>query len=186
MAAPPALALTCSARAAQSFAEGDVAWFLGGRLNACHNCVDRHIPELGDKPAIIWESDEPDHSRTYTYREVLREVCRIANVLRRNGVRCGDNVAIYMPMVPELAFTMLACARIGAPHSIVFAGFSAGALPPRFPREAACSPRPPPHRPTEALRQRIEDAECKWVVTTDQGRRGGRTLELKQIVDKGV
>ena len=87
------------------------------------NCLDRHIPLRGDKVAIIWEADEPGQSKSFTYKQVLHETCRIANVLKRQGVRRGDNVTIYMPMVPELAFTMLACTSIGAPHSIVFAGF---------------------------------------------------------------
>lgn len=163
--------------------EGNLAWFLNGKLNACLNCVDRHVEFRGDqvcaqcacsacawltrclpiKVAIIWESDEPGKGRTYTYKQVLEQVCRIANVLKRQGVRKGDTVAIYMPMMPELAFTMLACARLGAPHSVVFAGFSA-----------------------DSLRERILDAQSQWVVTADQGVRGGRTLHLKQIVDEGA
>ena len=146
-----------------SLAEGDVAWFVNGKLNACVNCVDRHIPSRGDKTAIIWESDEPGESKKITYKELLREVCRVANALKAMGVRKGDCVTIYMPMVPEIAYTMLACARIGAPHSVVFAGFS-----------------------STALASRINNCQTKFVVTTDQGKRGGRTLNLKSIVDEAV
>jgi acetyl-CoA synthetase len=146
-----------------SLLEGDVAWFLNGKLNACVNCVDRHIPSRGDKTAIIWESDEPGETKNITYKELLREVCRVANALKAMGVRKGDAVTIYMPMVPEIAYTMLACARIGAPHSVVFAGFS-----------------------STALASRINNCQTKWVVTTDQGKRGGRTLKLKEIVDVAV
>ncbi len=145
------------------FEAGMIAWFLGGKLNACHNCVDRHVPERGDQAAIIWESDEPGEGRTYTYRELQREVSRLANVLRHNGVRKGDRVAIYMPMIPQAAFAMLACARIGAVHSVVFAGFSA-----------------------EALRDRINDAKCVAVITADEGVRGRRIIPLKRTVDEAV
>ncbi|HKJ86060.1 MAG TPA: acetyl-coenzyme A synthetase N-terminal domain-containing protein, partial [Spirochaetia bacterium] len=96
------------------FAQGMIAWFLGGKLNACYNCVDRHVAERGDQVAIIWEADEPGEGREITYRELQREVSRLANVLRHNDIRRGDRVAIYMPMIPEAAFAMLACARIGA------------------------------------------------------------------------
>jgi acetyl-CoA synthetase len=145
------------------FEHGDVAWFVGGKLNVSVNCLDRHIPLRGDKTAIIWEADEPGKSKSYTYREVLRETCRIANALKRQGVRRGDHVTVYMPMVPELAFTMLACTRLGAPHSVVFAGFSA-----------------------HALNSRIVDCHTKWVVTGDQGMRGGRPVELKSVVDEAI
>eukprot|EP00501_MAST-03F_sp_TOSAG23-6_P001432 GSMAST32.ASY1.ANO1.1489.1 assembled CDS len=145
------------------FKEGSVAWFVNGKLNACTNCVDRHVKNRGDKVAIIWEADEPGQSKKVTYRELLSNVCRVANALKSRGVRKGDPVTIYMPMVLELAYTMLACARIGAPHSVVFAGFSAS-----------------------ALQSRIENCQTKWVVTVDQGKRGGRTLDLKGIVDKAV
>jgi acetyl-CoA synthetase len=142
------------------FEKGDIAWFLNGKLNASTNCIDRHLEKRGDQVAIIWEADEPGQSRKITYRELHHEVCRLANAMKTAGVKKGDTVAIYMPMVPELAFTMLACARIGAPHSIVFAGFSA-----------------------EALRDRIVNASSKWVFVTDEGYRGGRTLPLKKTVD---
>jgi len=139
------------------------AWFLGGKLNVCYNCVDRHLAERSEKVAILWEGDEPGDVRRITYRELQREVCRLANVLRHNGIRKGDRVAIYMPMIPEAAFAMLACARIGAVHSVVFAGFSA-----------------------EALRDRIQDARCKAVITADEGRRGRKNIPLKRPVDEAV
>ncbi|KAA0167922.1 hypothetical protein FNF31_00198 [Cafeteria roenbergensis] len=146
-----------------TFADGDVRWFAGGKLNVCYNCVDRHIPTKGDEVAIVHEGDEVGSVTTYTYKDVQREVSRIANVLKSFGVRKGDNVAVYMPMMAELAFVMLACARIGAVHSVVFAGFS-----------------------SESLRDRINDARCKVVVTADEGRRGGRTIPLKHTVDMAV
>ncbi len=145
------------------WAHGLIAWFLGGRLNACFNCVDRHVESRGDQVAIIWEGDEPDLVRKITYRELQRQVCRVANVLRHSGVRKGDRVAIYMPMIPEAAYAMLACARIGAVHSVVFAGFSA-----------------------EALRDRILDARCVAVITADEGVRGRKTIPLKRTVDEAV
>jgi acetyl-CoA synthetase len=142
---------------------GQVQWFLNGRLNACHNCVDRHVPTRGDQIALIWESDTPGQGRTVDYRELQREVCRLANVLRHHGIKKGDRVAIYMPMIPEAAYAMLACARIGAVHNVVFAGFSA-----------------------ESLRDRINDSRCKAVITADEGLRGGKTIPLKRTVDEAV
>ncbi|MFQ5525076.1 MAG: acetate--CoA ligase [Thermoanaerobaculia bacterium] len=152
----------------ESIVEGDFdsvdfSWFSGGRLNVCHNCVDRHIADRGDQIAIIWAADEAGEYRHISYRELKRMVCRMANVLSRYGVKKGDRVAIYLPMIPELAATMLACARIGAIHSIVFAGFSAS-----------------------ALRDRIVDAESRWVVTANEGLRGGRAIPLKNTVDEAV
>jgi len=141
----------------------DFAWFSGGRLNACHNCVDRHLDERGDQTAIIWVKDAPGEYQHITYRQLKHEVARVANVLRAHGVRKGDRVCIYMPMVPELAYTMLACARLGAIHSIVFGGFS-----------------------SEAIRDRIIDAGCRVVVTANEGLRGGKVLKLKQTVDRAV
>ena len=141
----------------------DFSWYEGGRLNASINCVDRHLAEQPDKTAIIWAADEPGEYEHITYRQLQRRVCRVANVLRAHGVRRGDRVCIYLPMIPELAYTMLACARIGAVHSIVFAGFSA-----------------------DSLRDRILDADCRVVVTANEGLRGGRTIPLKNTVDDAV
>ncbi|MCZ6726717.1 MAG: acetate--CoA ligase [Acidobacteria bacterium] len=138
-------------------------WYAGGRLNACYNCVDRHLDERGDKTAIIWAADEPGEYHHISYRELGRRVGRMANVLMAHGVKRGDRIAVYLPMIPELAVTMLACARIGAVHSVVFAGFSA-----------------------EALRSRILDAECRVVVTANEGLRGRKTIPLKQTVDEAV
>ncbi|KAJ0400264.1 hypothetical protein ATCC90586_010237 [Pythium insidiosum] len=146
-----------------SLTKGDIAWFVNGKLNISVNCIDRHIPTKGDKVAIVWESDEPGHCRHITYKELLAEVCRIANAMKAAGVKKGDTVAIYMPMIPEVAFVMLACTRIGAIHSVVFAGFS-----------------------SDSLRDRIVDARSQWVFTSDEGKRGGRTLPLKEIVDHAV
>ncbi|CAM9163023.1 unnamed protein product [Ascophyllum nodosum] len=145
------------------FETGDVAWFTGGELNACHNCVDQHLPQRANQVAILHEGDEPGVVTKLTYEELLRQVCRVANAMRELGVKKGDFVTLYMPMVPEAAVAMLACARLGAPHSVVFAGFSA-----------------------EALRDRIVDAKSKWIFTTDEGKRGGKTLHLKKIVDAAV
>jgi len=139
---------------------GDVRWFAGGKLNAAYNALDRHDPE---DLAIIWEGDEPDDIRKITFGEMLGKVSQIANALKAKGVKKGDVVTIYMPMIPELAMTMLACARIGAVHSVVFAGFSA-----------------------EALASRVKAANCETVVTGDFGMRGGRKIGLKSIVDNAM
>ncbi len=141
----------------------DFGWFLGGRLNACFNCVDRHLSTRGDQDAIIWAKDEPGEYQHISYRQLKHEVSRVANVLKVHGVRRGDRVCLYMPMIPELAYTMLACARIGAVHSIVFGGFS-----------------------SESIRDRILDAGAQVVVTANQGLRGGRVLHLKETVDRAV
>ncbi|ETK92860.1 hypothetical protein L915_03879, partial [Phytophthora nicotianae] len=143
--------------------KGDTAWFLNGETNVSVNCIDRHVKKHPNKTAIIWEADEIGQGREISYTELLEETCRIANAMKHAGVRRGDTVAIYMPMIPEVAFVMLACTRIGAVHSVVFAGFSA-----------------------DALRDRIVDAQTQWVFTSDEGKRGGRTLPLKQIVDHAV
>lgn len=145
-----------------SFEVGDIAWFTGGQLNVSYNCIDRHLDARGDKTAIIWEDDEGAVTHI-SYKQLLQEVSRVANVLKAWGVKKGDTVAVYLPMIPQLAYTMLACARIGAPHSVVFAGFSA-----------------------ESLRDRIVDASSKWVITSDEGMRGGRAIRLKEITDAAV
>ena len=137
-------------------------WFVGGRLNASYNCLDRHLEARGDKVALIWEG-EPGDERKFTYRELHAEVCRCANALLSLGVTKGDRVAIYLPLIPEAAIAMLACARIGAPHSVVFGGFSA-----------------------ESLRDRINDAEARVLITADGGFRRGRVVALKEAADRAV
>lgn len=107
-----------------NMARGEVKWFAGGTLNACVNCIDRHLPERASQTAILWEGDDPEDSRAISYQEAYEAICRLANALKTRGVKKGDRVCIYMPMIPEAAFAMLACARIGAIHSVVFGGFS--------------------------------------------------------------
>jgi len=141
----------------------DFAWFSGGRLNASFNCVDRHLGSYGDRTAILWAQDEPGVYKHISYRELKHNVCRIANVLLSHGVKRGDRVCIYMSMIPELAYSMLACARIGAVHSVVFAGFS-----------------------PDSLANRIEDCGSKVVITADEGLRGGRKVPLKANVDAAI
>lgn len=140
-----------------------IKWFEGGELNVSVNCIDRHLEKRADKTAIIWEGDNPDDSRHITYKELHEYVCRLANVLVVHGVRKGDRVTIYMPMIPEAAYAMLACTRIGAVHSVVFGGFSA-----------------------ESLRGRIEDCKSDFVITADEGVRGGKKVPLKANVDKAI
>ncbi len=148
-----------------SFAEADfhIRWYEDGVLNVSANCIDRHLEKRGDQVAIIWEGDEPDQSRTVTYRELHAEVCRFANVLKAQGVKKGERVTIYLPMIPEAAFAMLACARIGAIHSVVFGGFA-----------------------PESLANRINDCGSKIVITADEGRRGGKIVPLKRNVDEAL
>ncbi|MCB9749436.1 MAG: acetate--CoA ligase [Myxococcales bacterium] len=141
----------------------EFSWFGGGRLNMCFNCVDRHADAAPDKTAIIWVGNEPGTYEHISFAELAQHVGRIANVLKARGVRKGDRVCIYLPMIPELAYTMLACARIGAVHSVVFAGFSA-----------------------EALRERVLDARCSVVVTANEGVRGPKRVPLKAIVDEAL
>ena len=139
------------------FPAGRVSWFEGATLNASVNCIDRHLPERADQVAIIWEGDEPDVQESITYRQLSDAVCRLANALASRGVAKGDRVCIYMPMIPEAAYAMLACARIGAIHSVVFGGFS-----------------------PQSLKDRILDSDCRTLITADEGVRGGRTVPLKE------
>ena len=142
---------------------GHIRWFEGGTLNVSVNCIDRHLESRGDQVAIIWEGDDPSQDSKITYRQLHKEVCKFANVLISQGVKKGDRVCIYLPMISEAATVMLACTRIGAVHSIVFGGFSA-----------------------EALKDRIVDSDCHYVVCADEGYRGGKTLAIKANVDIAV
>ncbi|MYD43682.1 MAG: acetate--CoA ligase [Gammaproteobacteria bacterium] len=142
------------------FASGRFAWFEGGRINACVNCVDRHLSTRGEQVALIWEGDDPTVSSTITYNELSQHVNRLANALRERGVGKGDRVCLYMPMIPEAVYAMLACARIGAIHSVVFGGFS-----------------------SQSLRDRILDSDCQTLITADEGMRGGSKVPLKQNAD---
>ena len=148
-----------------SYAKDDlhIRWYEDGTLNACYNCVDRHLDTRGDQTAIIWEGDDPTVDAKITYRELHLRVCRMANVFRGLGVGKGDRVTIYMPMIPDAAVAMLACARIGAIHSIVFGGFS-----------------------PDALAGRIIDCDSKLLITADQGLRGGRTVPLRTTSVPGL
>ena len=145
--------------------EGDVhiAWYEDGTLNASHNCIDRHLPRRAEQTAILWEGDDPSEDRRVTYRELHEAVCRLANALKDRGVRKGDRVTIYLPMIPEAAFAMLACARIGAVHSVVFGGFS-----------------------PDSLVGRIRDCRSTVLITADEGCRGGRTIPLKRNADDAL
>jgi acetyl-CoA synthetase len=145
----------------QDFHKAEVAWFEGGQLNLSVNCIDRHLSERADQTAIIWEGDDPKRSEHISYQMLHDKVCQLANALKQMGVVKGDRVCLYMPMVPEATFAMLACARIGAIHSVVFGGFS-----------------------PEALRGRINDSQCKIVITADQGLRGMKPIPLKANVDE--
>ena len=147
-----------------NFTEPSIKWFVGGKLNITENCLDRHLATRGDQPAIVWEPNDPNEaSVSLTYRMLHDQVCRFANVLKRNGVVKGDRICIYMPMVPELAIAVLACARIGAVHSVVFGGFSA-----------------------QSIADRINDAQCKLVVTADGAYRGNKEIPLKSTVDDAL
>src|SRR5499427_10169959 len=145
-----------------SYAPGNISikWFEDGVLNVAHNCVDRHLAKRGNQTAIIWEGDDPSQSRYITYKELHDEVCRMANILRTRNVKRGDRVTIYLPMIPEAAYAILACARIGAIHSVVFAGFS-----------------------PDSLAGRILDCKSEVVVTADEGIRGGKPIPLKRNTD---
>ncbi|HEY4199816.1 MAG TPA: acetate--CoA ligase [Devosiaceae bacterium] len=148
-----------------TFAYPDVSikWFEDGELNISANCIDRHLPQRADQVAIIWEGDNPAESRKITYRELHEEVCRFANVLKAQGVKKGDRVTIYLPMIPAAAYAMLACARIGAVHSVIFGGFS-----------------------PDSIAGRINDCESTIVITADEGRRGGKAIALKKNVDEAL
>jgi acetyl-CoA synthetase len=140
-----------------------IRWFYDGTLNASYNCLDRHLAKRGDQVAILWEGDDPKEDRKITYRELHRDVCKFANVLKSLGAKKGDRITIYMPMIPEATIAMLACARIGAIHSVVFGGFS-----------------------PDSLANRIQDADCSLVITADEGLRGGRKVPLKKNTDEAV
>mgnify|MGYP001215781730 FL=1 len=145
------------------FSKGHSTWFLGGKLNATANCIDRHLDNRGDQTAIIWEGDGPSEHKKISYKELHEHVSKMGNVLRQRNVRKGDRVCIYMPMIPEVAYAMLACARIGAVHSVVFGGFS-----------------------PEALKDRILDSDCQVIITADEGYRGGKTVPLKENTNKAL
>ena len=145
------------------FTQAEASWFSGAKLNVTFNCIDRHLERRGEQTAIIWEGDEPCDDKKITYRQLHQHVCRLSNALKQRGVKKGDRVCIYMPMIPEAAYAMLACARIGAIHSVVFGGFS-----------------------PESLKDRILDSDCQTVITADQGLRGGRVVPLKENVDKAL
>ena len=143
--------------------KAQIRWFEGGKLNVCYNCVDRHLERRGEQTALIWEGDDPADDAHITYQELHEHVCRLANVLKSRGVTKGDRVCIYMPMIPEAVYAMLACARIGAVHSVVFGGFS-----------------------PESIKDRILDSDCRTVITADGGTRGGKAIHLKANVDKAL
>ena len=146
------------------FTGPDIKWFQGAKLNITENCLDRHLAERANQPAIIWEPNDPeDHYRVLTYKELHFKVCQFANVLKNNGVKKGDRICIYMPMVPELAIAVLACARLGAIHSVVFGGFSA-----------------------QSIADRIQDAQCSLVITADGGYRGNNEIPLKNVIDDAL
>ena len=140
-----------------------IKWFQGGTLNVAYNCIDRHLESKGDQIAIIWEGDDPNDDKKITFNELHRDVSKFANILKQRGVKKGDRVCIYMPMIPEAGYAMLACARIGAVHSVVFGGFS-----------------------PEALKGRILDSDCQVVITADEGVRAGKQIPLKANTDKAL
>ncbi len=147
----------------QNFLAGEAAWFVGGKLNVTTNCIDRHLDTRGEQTAIIWEGDDPADSKHITYNELHSAVCKMANILKKRGVKKGDRVCIYMPMIVEAAYAMLACARIGAIHSVVFGGFS-----------------------PDALKDRILDSDCQTLITADEGVRGGKKIPLKANADQAL
>ncbi len=145
------------------FSKGHIRWFEGGKLNACYNCVDRHLENRAEQTALIWEGDDPADDAHISYQELFEQVCLLANVLKSRGINKGDRVCIYMPMIPQAVYAMLACARIGAVHSVVFGGFS-----------------------PESIKDRILDSDCHMVITADEGVRGGKHIPLKANVDKAL
>ena len=147
-----------------NFTEPKVEWFKGGKLNITENCIDRHLAKNGDKPAIIWEPNDPsEHHRIITYKQLHLKVCQFAQVLLNNGVQKGDRVCIYMGMIPELAIAVLACARIGAIHSVIFGGFSA-----------------------QSIADRLEDAKAEFIITCDGAYRGAKDIPLKSVIDDAL
>ncbi len=145
------------------FGQGESQWFINGKLNVSTNCIDRHLAKHAEQTAIIWEGDDPQNDEKITYRELHKQVCQLANALKSRGIKKGDRVCIYMPMIPQAAYAMLACARIGAVHSVVFGGFS-----------------------PEALKDRILDSDCQLLITADEGVRGGKNVPLKANADKAL
>ena len=146
-----------------SFIKGDIAWYLNGKLNVSYNCIDRWVKHRANNIGLIWEGDDPKNVKKYSFKEIQEETCKIANVLKSEGVKKGDIVIIYMPMIPQAAFTMLACTRIGAPHSVIFGGFG-----------------------KDAIKDRVNDAKAKYIVTTNEQQRKGKQVNLKEIVDAGI
>ena len=147
-----------------NFKEPKIEWFKGGKLNITENCIDRHLPTLGEKPAIIWEPNDPtDRVRIVTYNRLHKRVCQVAQMLRNNGVKKGDRVCIYMGMVPELAYAVLGCARIGAIHSVIFGGFSA-----------------------QSIADRVDDAQAEYIITCDGAYRGDKVIPLKSVIDDAL
>ncbi|HMC84464.1 MAG TPA: AMP-binding protein, partial [Chitinophagaceae bacterium] len=147
-----------------NFKEPKIEWFAGGKLNITENCIDRHLKDLGDKPAIIWEPNNPEErTRIVTYTRLHKRVCQFAQVLKNNGVKKGDRVCIYMGMVPELAYAVLGCARVGAIHSVIFGGFSA-----------------------QSIADRLEDAKAEYIVTCDGAYRGAKDIPLKSVIDDAL
>src|ERR1044071_9545874 len=147
-----------------NFKEPRVKWFQGAKLNITENCLDRHLADRGDQPAIIWEPNDPsERSRDLTYKKLHEKVCHFAQVLKNNGVKKGDRVCIHMGMIPELAIAVLACARIGAIHSVVFGGFSA-----------------------QSISDRLEDAQSAFIITCDGAYRGGKDIPLKSVIDDAL